>query len=91
MLEYRTLWNQPMFLAHGTFIIGFSVAKNHLCISPEAKGITHFTSEIQAAGYSHTKNLFRISWQQEVDFALIEKIIKFNLHDKKDCPNFWSK
>lgn len=30
-------WNQPMFIDHGTFIIGFSVAKDHFSIAPEKK------------------------------------------------------
>lgn len=28
-LEGRIAWKQPMFTDHGTFIIGFSVAKAH--------------------------------------------------------------
>lgn len=44
-LEFKTLWNQPMFLEHETFIIGFSVSKNHFSISPEAKGMREFFKE----------------------------------------------
>lgn len=62
-LEYRTRWKQPMFLDHGTFIIGFSVAVGHLAVSPEAQGMAHFSEEIAAAGYSQTKNLFRVRWE----------------------------
>lgn len=28
-------WNQPMFTNHGTLIIGFSTAKNHMSFTPE--------------------------------------------------------
>lgn len=31
-LEPEIAWNQPMFTNHGTFIIGFSVAKQHLLL-----------------------------------------------------------
>jgi uncharacterized protein YdhG (YjbR/CyaY superfamily) len=31
-----------MFTDHGIFIIGFSVAKHHLAVSPESTGINHF-------------------------------------------------
>ncbi len=43
----RIAWNQPMFTDHGTFIIGFSIAKHHLAVSPERAGILHFSDEIR--------------------------------------------
>ena len=49
-----------MFTDHGTFIIGFSIAKNHLAVAPESAGINHFSDEIVQAGYDHTKQLVRI-------------------------------
>lgn len=33
-LEGTIKWNQPMFLDHGTFIIGFSIAKKHISFTP---------------------------------------------------------
>ena len=39
-------WNEPMFSHHDTFIIGFSVAKHHMAVSPEVAGITKFEEEI---------------------------------------------
>ena len=41
-LESVIKWNQPMFTDHGTFIIGFSVAKNHLAVAPEAVTLDRF-------------------------------------------------
>ncbi|SDY90798.1 hypothetical protein SAMN05421736_104155 [Evansella caseinilytica] len=84
-------WNQPMFSDHGTFIIGFSVAKHHLAVAPERAGIHHFSNEIVEAGYDHTKELIRIRWESPVDFSLLEKIITFNIVDKADCTTFWRK
>ena len=82
-------WNQPMYTDHGTYIIGFSTAKAHMSISPERAGMIQFADEIVEAGYSYTKELFRIKWNQPVDFALLEKMIEFNVLDKADCSTFW--
>ncbi|MFC8689455.1 iron chaperone [Brevibacillus porteri] len=87
----KIAWNQPMFTDHGTFIIGFSVAKHHLAVSPERAGITRFSDEIVQAGYDHTKELVRIRWDRPVDFSLLEKMIEFNIVDKADCSTFWRK
>ena len=80
-----------MFTDHGTFIIGFSVAKQHLAVAPESAGINHFSDEIVQAGYDHTKQLVRIQWDSPVDFSLLEKMIEFNILDKADCSTFWRK
>lgn len=90
-LEAKILWKQPMFVEHGTFIIGFSASQKHFSISPEAKGIEQFSKEIEKAGYTQSKNLFRIGWDAPINFCLLEKIIKFNRMDKKDYIDFWRK
>lgn len=90
-LKSKMAWNQPMFTDHGTYIIGFSVAKHHLSVSPERVGINHFSDEIVQAGYNHTKELVRIKWDSPVDFSLLEKMIEFNIRDKADCTTFWRK
>ena len=82
-LTPRIGWNQPMFADHGTFIIGFSVAKDHMAIAPEIAGILRFSEEIRQAGYDHTKQLLRIRWDSPVDFSLLERIIEFNILEKK--------
>jgi len=87
----KIAWNQPMFTDHDTYIIGFSVSKQHLAVAPETVGINHFSDEIVQAGYDHTKQLVRIPWGSEVDYKLIEKMIEFNILDKKDCSTFWRK
>ncbi|CAN7737917.1 iron chaperone [Paenibacillus sp. LjRoot153] len=90
-LEPKIAWNQPMFTDHGTFIIGFSVAKPHLAIAPEKAGILQFADDIVQAGYDHTKELVRIKWNSPVDYSLLEKMIAFNVADKADCSTFWRK
>ncbi|MDX8046501.1 iron chaperone [Gracilibacillus sp. S3-1-1] len=90
-LEPVIKWNQPMYTDHGTFIIGFSVAKHHMSVAPEQPGITRFTDQIEEAGYDYTKELIRIKWNSSVDYDLLEEIIAFNIMDKADCSTFWRK
>jgi len=87
----KIAWNQPMFTDHDTFIIGFSVSKQHLAVAPERAGISRFSDEIVQAGYDHTKELVRIKWNSPVDYSLLEKMIGFNILDKADCTTFWRK
>jgi uncharacterized protein YdhG (YjbR/CyaY superfamily) len=90
-LKQKIAWNQPMFTDHETFIIGFSVSKQHLAVAPEKAGINRFSEEITQAGYEHTKELVRMKWKQEIDFSLLERMIEFNIADKADCSTFWRK
>lgn len=82
-------WNQPMFMDHGTYIIGFSVSKQHLAVAPEQAGINRFMDEIVQAGYDHTKEIVRMKWHSPVDYSLLEKMIEFNIMDKADCSTLW--
>lgn len=91
ILEPRVAWNQPMFTDHGTFIIGFSMSKQHISISPEKFGIDHFSVAIKEAGYGHSSNLFRIKWSEPIHFSLLEKMIALNMEDKSECSTFWRK
>ncbi|PJN66397.1 hypothetical protein PAEAM_00400 [Paenibacillus sp. GM1FR] len=90
-LKQKIAWNQPMFTDHETFIIGFSVSKQHLAVAPEKAGINRFSEEIIQAGYDHTKELVRMKWKQEIDFSLLERMIEFNIADKAECSTFWRK
>ncbi|ADU32236.1 iron chaperone [Evansella cellulosilytica] len=90
-LAPKIAWNQPMYTDHGTFIIGFSVSKQHLAVAPERVAINRFSDDIVQAGYDHTKEIIRIKWNKPVDFTLLEKIIEFNIIDKEDCTTFWRK
>lgn len=84
-------WNQPMFTDHDTYIIGFSVAKQHLAIAPERAGMIHFADEIKQAGHDHTNLLIRYKWNSPVDYELLERMIRFNIEDKAGCSTFWRK
>jgi hypothetical protein len=84
-------WNQPMFTHQDTFIISFSVAKNHLAVSPEIAGMIKFADEIEKAGHDHSKMLIRFHFDKPIDYPLLEKMIKFNIEDKAGYPTFWRK
>jgi uncharacterized protein len=90
-LKTEIKWNQPMFSDHGTFIIGLSVSKKHLAVAPESVTITHVEDDIVNAGYDFTKELIRIPWNAPVEYSLLEKMIEFNIWDKKNCTTFWRK
>jgi len=90
-LNLRIAWNQPMFTAHGTFIIGFSVAKNHISASVEDFGLDHFRDTITQAGYTTTKRLFQMQWDQPWSHDLLSQLIAFNLTDKQNITSFWRK
>lgn len=90
-LDKRIAWSQPMFTKGGSFIIGFSLAKGHLAVTPEAAGIEAFSEKIHQAGYTSGSMLFRINWEDPVNYPLLEEMILFNLEDKKDCKSFWRK
>ena len=90
-LERRIAWNQPMFTDHGTFIIAFSVARQHLAVAPETVALDHFDERIKQAGFKRTKMLLQMPWNKPIDYALLKDIISYNIQDKKDCASFWRK
>lgn len=88
-LGKRIAWSQPMFTNNGTFIIGFSSSKKHFSVAPEGVTIEKFSEDIKKSGYTHTREIFRIPWDKEVDYDLLKRIIEFNIEDKKDTKTFW--
>lgn len=47
-----------------------------------------FKQRVTNAGYTQTENLFRIKWNQEIDYDLIGDMIKLNMEEKKIIRNF---
>lgn len=88
-LQPRVAWKQPMFTDHGTYIIGFSAAKNHLAVAPERACLSRFDGDIARSGYERSKELVRIPWGVPVDYALLKKLIAFNIEDKAEHTAFW--
>jgi len=90
-LGQRIAWNQPMFTDHGTFIIGFSISKHHLACTPEMAGMIHFSEDIKKAGFEQSMMLVKFPWKKPIDYALLAKMIEFNIADKADVQTFWRK
>lgn len=88
-LKEKVAWNQPMFTDHNTFIIAFSVSKKHIAIAPEKVTMDKFVKEIESSGYEASTMLFRIKWDDKIDYELLRKIIDFNIEDKKEHSKFW--
>lgn len=88
-LTARIGWNQPMFTHRGTYIIGFSYAKAHMAVAPEAAGIQHFATQLDEHGIKHTAQLFRLPWSQPVPYPLLGEVIDFNIADKDGVTSFW--
>ena len=90
-LKGRIAWHQPMYTYKDTFIIAFSVAKHHIAVSPEQKGIEVFKTALEQANYPATKMIFRIPNEVVLNLDLLRTIIDFNIEDKKDLNSFWRK
>jgi len=88
-LKEEIKWNQPMFSDHGTYIIGFSISRGHISLSPEAHTLDIFDDEIKKSGYERTKMTMKIKWREKVDLDLIDRMIDYNIEDKKDMTRFW--
>ncbi len=82
-------WNQPMFTDHGTFIIGFAASKGRFTFMIEREALKHFAAEVLPAGYTSTENIVRVRWDQDVDYALLRRMIEFKIAEKADTTTFW--
>lgn len=88
-LGRRIAWSNPHFIHQDTFIIAFSLAKDHLAVAPETKALKHFADDIKQAGLKASKMLLKLPWDKPVDYALLEKIIRYNMADKKGLTTYW--
>jgi hypothetical protein len=89
-LKLEIKWSQPMFTHDGTFIIGFSAASKHFSVSPERKVLDEFRDNLTEAGYSHSKALFRVQWNDEINYALLEDLLERSIEFKKGSKTFWA-
>ena len=88
-LELVVKWNQPMFLHHGTYIIGFSVFPKNIAVGPEPELMDRMRGDIEASGYTTTQRLFRIGWEDPVDRDLLTRIIETQIADKATVTGLW--
>ena len=84
-------WNQPMYTAHDTFILGFSAARAHLAIAPERACLDRYREELEQAGYTCTKELLLIRWEQPLPYTFLARMVETNLRDKETQHTFWRK
>jgi len=87
--ELRIAWNTPMFTHHGTFIIGFSAAQNHMSVAPEGATMEHFAHYMQERGTDRTAMLVRQPWSAPVDYELLAVLIDYQLATKAHITSFW--
>ncbi|KWZ72571.1 hypothetical protein HMPREF3198_01929 [Winkia neuii] len=88
-LEPVVKWNKPMFTLEGTFIFGLYSATKHMSVAVEGNIFKEFLPAIDASGYTHGKKLFRIRYDQPVDYALLKRILSRQIEDKRGWDKFW--
>lgn len=88
-LEPVIKWNQPMFLHHGTFIIGFTVATHHINVGPEPRAFMRVLGEINTKKIKHGTKTYHQPFDKPFDYALLERIVSETLEDKREITSFW--
>ena len=71
--------------------MSLNITKAHLSICPENKTIQIFEEELKKREYGYGMMIVKIKWTQDVPYDLIEKMIEFNIEDKKNHAGFWRK
>lgn len=88
-LKREIKWNQPMYTYNGTYIIGFSAFKGNFAVAPEQATLSEFESQIKDAGYTYTKNLIRVKWDDDINYHLLKQLIDKQCRDKAAYTQFW--
>ena len=82
-------WNQPMFVDHGTFIIGFTALANHVTVGSEPRAFEHAMPLIEQQHLKRGKKTFQIPYERSDAWEVLEQIIEFTTADKRDVQTFW--
>lgn len=88
-LELRIAWYQPMFIHHGTYIIGFSAASKHMAMAPERATMIRFEPVMRERGTDFGKMFARQPWNKPFDYELLDAFIQHELAEKQDITSFW--
>lgn len=88
-LSRQVKWNQPMFVLDKTYIFSISTAKAHMSLSPEPQVLERFHERIEKAGYTYGSMLFRIKWNQEINYQLLKDMINVQIEEKRGSEKFW--
>ena len=89
LLKLEFKWNQPMFTMNGTYIIGFSLNKNHLTVGLEAQIMNDLRDKITDKGFKTGKMTIQFHFSKEYDYELIEEIIEYVIKKKENVETFW--
>ena len=88
-LELRIAWNQPMFTHHGTYIIGFSAASNHMAMAPEHATMIRFEQVMRERSTDFGTMLARQPGNKPFDYKLLDAFIRHQLAEKQNITSFW--
>lgn len=88
-LKLEIKWSQPIFSKDGSFIIGFSLAKNHISIAGEHAGLNHVRPYLDEKKIDYGAQVIRQLWDKPIDYDLVYMLIDFNIEDKKGYKKFW--
>ena len=84
-------WNLPMLTDHGSFIASWSASAKHLALAFEAATLDAFTERIIDEGYTRSKKMWQVRWDQPVPWPLIDDMLGHAIEVKKDCTTFWAR
>lgn len=82
-------WNNPMIKYKESFNCGITVAKAHFTLAFDSVALEFFRERIIDAGYGLNLKTFKIKYNQEIDFALLEDMVLFSMELRKDAKGFW--
>ena len=77
-LELVMAWNQPMLRLDGQYVIGVSVAKNHITVNPFSNTIMiDFADKLSK--YTTNKKTFQVPIDWKIDASLLHRLVKARL------------
>lgn len=79
-LELVIAWNQPMLRIDGKYVLGLSVAKNHITISPFSADVLERLAP-KLAKYQMNKKTFKVPLDWKVDATLVRAIARARLDE----------
>lgn len=86
--EIMIKWNQPMYVYKETFIVGFSLAKNHITVAFEKVVFNEFLDELKKM-YDTNKGTYKVKKEERFDKDLLKRMIEHTLVIKEGHNKFW--
>jgi len=69
----------PTFVLNGKNLVHFAAFKNHYSFFPTSSGVEHFKKDLKK--YKISKGTIQFPVDEEIPYALIEKITKFRVKE----------